>query len=145
MSILRTLPFSLCESGPEEIDCVGNYYLQVLAPNPSQLPLSTLYFLDSHGQVPNKIFSPDYSPITESQIDWFVNTSQALRSARVENNIDKGYHLSLAFLHIPLPEFGPPSQSIQRSSDRTNREPQRQFPFLRRFGQGKNISIRLRA
>lgn len=106
MSILRTLPFSLCESGPDEIDGIGNFYLQILAPTPSQLPLSTLYFLDSHGQVPNKFSSPDYSPIKQSQNDWFVNTSQALRSAREETNNENRFHLSLAFLHIPLPEFG---------------------------------------
>ena len=72
---------------------------------PSKLPLLTLYFLDSHGQTPNKFFSPDYDPIKQSQIDWFVNTSQALRNAR-EKEDDGQFHLSLAFLHIPLPEFG---------------------------------------
>jgi hypothetical protein len=98
MSILQNLPFSLCESGPEQVDGIGNFYLQVLAPAPSQLPLSTLYFLDSHGQIPRTIFSPDYDPIKQSQIDWFTDTSQTLRD-------DNNNHLPLAFLHIPLPEF----------------------------------------
>lgn len=103
MSILQSLPFSLCESGPEEITGIGNFYLQILAPTPSQLPLSTLYFLDSHGQVPK---SHDYSHIEQNQIDWFVHTSQALRRAHEDNNYEHPVHLSLAFLHIPLPEFG---------------------------------------
>jgi len=83
MSILQNLPFSLCESGPEEVDGVGNFYLQVLAPAPSQRPLSTLYFLDSHGQIPSLIHNHDYDPVKQSQIDWIVNASQAQRSARV--------------------------------------------------------------
>lgn len=112
MSILQKLPFSLCEPGPEQIDGIGNYYLQVLAPAPSQLPLSTLYFLDSHGQVPSKILNPDYEHIKQSQIDWFVKASQAQRSARKKDGKDNRFHLSLAFLHIPLPEFGDPHLSI---------------------------------
>ena len=106
MSILQNLPFSLCESGPEQVDGIGNFYLQVLAPAPSQLPLSILYFLDSHGQIPSKIYNPDYDPIKQSQIDWFTNTSQAQRSAREKDDTNNRFHLSLAFLHIPLPEFG---------------------------------------
>jgi 3',5'-cyclic AMP phosphodiesterase CpdA len=101
MSILQNLPFSLCESGPEQVDGIGNFYLQVLAPAPSQLPLLTLYFLDSHGKIPRTIFNlfnPDYEPIKQSQIDWFTNTSQTLRD-------DNDNHLVLAFVHIPLPEF----------------------------------------
>ena len=113
MSILQNLPFSLCESGPEQVDGIGNFYLQVLAPAPSQLPLSTLYFLDSHGQIPSKIHNPDYDPIKPSQIKWFSNTSQAQRRAREKDGNDNHFHLSLAFLHIPLPEFGDPRLSIR--------------------------------
>lgn len=105
MSILQNLPFSLCESGPEEVDGIGNFYLQILAPVPSKLPLSTLYFLDSHGQIPSKTHNPDYDPIKQSQIDWFTNTSQAQQKAREQGGNDDHFHLSLAFLHIPLPEF----------------------------------------
>ena len=106
MSILQNLPFSLCEPGPEQVDGIGNFFLQILAPAPSQLPLSTLYFLDSHGQIPSLIHNPDYDPIKQSQIDWFINASQAQRSAREKDDNDNRIHLSLAFLHIPLPEFG---------------------------------------
>lgn len=102
MSILQNLPFSLCEPGPEQVDGVGNFHLQVLAPAPSQRLLSTLYFLDSHEQIPSKIRDPDYDPIKQSQIDWFMDTSQAQRERINKNN---GFHQSLAFLHIPLPEF----------------------------------------
>ncbi len=106
MSILQNLPYSLCEAGPEEVDGIGNFHLQVLAPAPSQLPLSTLYFLDSHGQIPSKIRNPDYEPIKQSQIDWFRDTVEAQQSARDKDDNDNHFHLSLAFLHIPVPEFG---------------------------------------
>ena len=102
MSLLQNLPFSLCEPGPKEIDGIGNFYLEVLAPEPSELPVSTLYFLDSHGQIPNKIHNPDYDPIKESQIDWLMETNQARRRMRDKDNNER-FHLSLAFIHIPLP------------------------------------------
>lgn len=119
MTILQNLPLSLCEPGPKDVDGIGNFSLQILATAPSQLPLSTLYFLDSHGQIQSKIRNPDYDPIQQSQIDWFLNTSQAHRSAR-KGNTDNRFHLSLAFLHIPLPEFNDQRLSI-RSGHR--REP----------------------
>ncbi|KAI9742475.1 MAG: purple acid phosphatase [Claussenomyces sp. TS43310] len=106
MSILQNLPFSLCKSGLEQVDGIGNFYLQVLAPAPSQFPLSTLYFLDSHGQIPRIIHNPDYDPIKQSQIDWFTNTSQAQRKAREKDNHNNPFYLPVAFQHIPIPEFG---------------------------------------
>lgn len=105
MSLLQDLPFSLCQSGPEEVEGVGNYYLQVFGHATSRLPLSTLYFLDSHGQIPSKVKDPDYDWIKQSQIDWFMFTSQALRTARVEDDGHNQFHSSLAFMHIPLPEY----------------------------------------
>ncbi|KAF2425363.1 Metallo-dependent phosphatase [Tothia fuscella] len=106
MSILQNLPFNLSEPGPEHVDGIGNFYLQVLAPTPLQCPLATLYFLDSHGQIPSSLHNPDYDPIKQSQIDWFVAASQAQRHVRKENAHGTRFHLTLAFLHIPLPEFG---------------------------------------
>ena len=106
MSLLQDLPFSLCEPGPEKVDGVGNYYLQIFAKSESLLPLSTLYFLDSHGQIPSKVKDPDYDWIKQSQIDWFTRTSQALRRTREKHDSNDHFHLSLAFMHIPLPEYG---------------------------------------
>lgn len=103
MSILEHLPFSLCEPGPKDVDGIGNFYLPILAPTPSRLSLATLYFLDSHGQIPSLMHNPDYEPIQESQIKWFKKSSQ---SAREKGGNGNHFHLSLAFLHIPLPEFG---------------------------------------
>ncbi|KAI8633324.1 Metallo-dependent phosphatase-like protein [Xylariaceae sp. FL1651] len=113
MSLLQNLPFSLCQPGPEHVDGVGNYFLQILAPEPSELPLSTLYFLDSHGQIPSKVKDPDYDWIQQTQIDWFTNTSRALRKAREKNDSLNRYHLSLVFMHIPLPEYADSDLTIR--------------------------------
>ena len=108
MSLLQDLPFSLSQPGPEDVDGVGNYHLQIFDDAEPQLPLSTLYFLDSHGQIPSEVKDPDYDYIQQSQIDWFTSTSQALRNKREkllhDRNNDR-FHLSLAFMHIPLPEY----------------------------------------
>lgn len=118
MSILQDLPFSLCEAGPEQVDGIGNYCLQVLAPTPSKRPMSTLYFLDSHGQIPSENRDPDYEPSTQSQIDWFTDMSQAHREAREKEDGSSGGHLSLVFLHIPFPEFGDPNLHISNGHRR---------------------------
>ena len=70
--------------------------------------------------ISSKINNPDYEPIKQSQIDWFTETSQAQRSAREKDDNHHRFHLSLAFQHIPLPEFGDPYLSI---CDGHRREP----------------------
>ncbi|ETS80399.1 hypothetical protein PFICI_07928 [Pestalotiopsis fici W106-1] len=120
MSILQDLPFSLCEPGPEHVDGIGNFCLKILAPAPSRCPLSTLYFLDSHGQIPSEIHNPDYEPIAQNQIDWFTDISKTQRTAREKDSGNSGFYPSLVFLHIPLPEFGDPHLLV---SNGRRREP----------------------
>jgi len=103
MSILQTLPFNQSESGPEQVEGVGNFCLKILGPGSSNASLSTLYFLDSHGQIPSKIRNPDYDPIKQSQIDWFTKSAQ--QNMRERDDDVRHTHLSLVFQHIPLPEF----------------------------------------
>ena len=106
MALLQKLPHSLCQAGPADIDGVGNYYLQILdQPSPRHSVLD-LYLLDSHEQIPSDIQDPDYDPIKISQIEWFKDKSRALRKERERNETPGRFHASLAFLHIPLPEFG---------------------------------------
>ncbi|KAF5006528.1 hypothetical protein FDECE_7096 [Fusarium decemcellulare] len=101
MSILQNLPLSFCDSGPEHVDGIGNFHIEVLAPKPSQFPLFTLYFLDSHGGIPDG----GYDHIKQSQIDWFTDTSQAQREACVNSGNDDYSNISMVFQHIPIPEF----------------------------------------
>ena len=48
---------------------------------------------------------PDYGRITQSQTDWFTRSSRALRDARDKDFNGSRPHLSLDFMHIPLPEY----------------------------------------
>ncbi|TRX95863.1 hypothetical protein FHL15_003417 [Xylaria flabelliformis] len=106
MSLLESLPYSLCQPGPEKVDGEGNYYLQVFSEAPSELPLSTLFFLDSHGQISRTLPFLGYEWIKQSQIDWFIETSQTLRKQRENYEGHSRHHLSLTFQHIPVPEYG---------------------------------------
>ncbi|KAF2667406.1 Metallo-dependent phosphatase [Microthyrium microscopicum] len=114
MALLQKLPFSLAQPGPHEVDGAGNYYLVIYDHTTSSIPVSTLYFLDSHGQIPSNIKDPDYEAIKPTQIEWFTKTSQSLRKKREEQDSHNSpaYHLSLAFWHIPLPEYTDPNLSI---------------------------------
>lgn len=106
MELLRSLPHSHCQLGPEQVDGVGNYYLEIFNRELPDVPLMTVFLLDSHGQISSEVRNPDYEPIKQSQIDWFTNTSQELREQRASGKTPDRFHPSLAFLHIPLPEFG---------------------------------------
>lgn len=106
MSLLQNMPFSLCQSGPQWVEGRGNYYFQVFGTAKAKVPLMTLYFLDSHGQIASKVKDPDYDWIKQSQIDWFTCTSQELRKARERLDSQNHSHYSLTFMHIPLLEYG---------------------------------------
>lgn len=98
MALLQSLPFCVSQPGPEEIDGVGNYHLEIAHASSQFFPL-TLFFLDSHNRLPVK--GEVYDWIKQSQIDWFKATSQKLRKT---HSLSEDL-LSLAFIHIPLPEY----------------------------------------
>lgn len=107
MSILQDLPYSLCQTGPENVDGIGNYYLTILAGcssdgSDSEAAVATLHLVDSHGQIPSDIKDPDYDPIKQGQIDWLTHTSLSLRKTREDytkgggdRHVDGHTHLSL--------------------------------------------------
>ena len=78
--LMRALPYSLIEAGPEDVHGTGNYVLAVRSPDPSRTQLLTLYFLDSgsysagiwdwFGFIPT-----EYDYLRQSQIDWFLQES----------------------------------------------------------------------
>ncbi len=89
---------SIAESGPEEVDGVGNFVVQVFDSSGETSALA-LFFLDSgsYSELPTV---PGYDWIHQSQIDWFGSQARRIQ----ENN--GGVPLpSLAFFHIPLPEY----------------------------------------
>ncbi|KAK3675371.1 hypothetical protein LTR78_004881 [Recurvomyces mirabilis] len=103
MDLLQTLPYSLSRPGPEEVDGVGNYHLEILAPSPSQHSALTLYLLDTHSGSPDEKKYKGYDWLKPSQIAWFKRTAQSLRKEHAKYS---HFHLDMAFIHIPLPEYG---------------------------------------
>ncbi|KZL82365.1 calcineurin-like phosphoesterase [Colletotrichum incanum] len=102
MQILESLPYSLAKAGPEDIDGVGNYYVEVLARGKSDHSALTLYMLDSHAYSPDERKYHGYDWIKQNQIDWFKKTSTSLKKTHKEYS---KLHMDLAFIHIPLPEY----------------------------------------
>lgn len=102
MDLMHTLPYSLAEAGPESIDGVGNYVVEVLAPGQSHHSALTLYLLDSHSYSPDERKFKGYDWIKDNQIKWFKDTAASLKHAHARYT---KIHLSMAFIHIPIPEY----------------------------------------
>ena len=103
MALIETLPYSLSKAGPEEIDGVGNYVVEVLARGSSTHSALTLYFLDTHAYSPNEQMFKGYDWLKKNQIDWFKEKAEGLKAAHAKYS---HHHMDLAFIHIPLPEYG---------------------------------------
>ena len=102
MSIIEQLPYSLSAAGPDDIEGVGNYFVEVLARGSSAHSALTIYLLDSHSYSPDERQWKGYDWIKKNQIDWFTQTSEGLKKKH------KSYshiHMDIAFIHIPLPEY----------------------------------------
>lgn len=113
MDLIESLPYSLSQAGPSEIDGVGNYYVEVLAPGSSSHSALTIYLLDSHSYSPDENKYKGYDWIKKNQIDWFKETAQGLKKA---HDGYKHIHMNLAFIHIPLPEYA--ISSLSRKGER---------------------------
>ncbi|KAJ4286717.1 hypothetical protein N0V90_012969 [Kalmusia sp. IMI 367209] len=103
MQLYESLPYSLSEAGPTAIDGVGNYYVEVLAHGANKHSALTLYFLDTHSYSPDKEKSKRYDWIKQNQIDWFKKITESLKESHSKYT---HIHLDMAFIHIPLPEYG---------------------------------------
>ncbi|PBP24311.1 calcineurin-like phosphoesterase [Diplocarpon rosae] len=102
MTLIESLPYSLSIAGPEGIDGVGNYVVEVLAQGGSKHSALTIYLLDTHAYSPDERNFKGYDWLKKNQIDWFKDTAQGLKKKHA------GYthiHMNLAFIHIPLPEY----------------------------------------
>lgn len=100
MDILESLPYSLSEAGPADLDGVGNYVVEVLGHTSSHAALS-LYLLDTHSYSPDKKM-PGYDWLKPNQIEWFKSTAQRLKKPHSEYT---HIHMDLAFIHVPLTEY----------------------------------------
>lgn len=101
MAYMETLPYSLASAGPEDVDGVGNYWLQILAPK-SDNPAVTLYFLDTHAKHPNQKLFPGYDWVKESQLEWLETQHHEIEPKQKKYT---HIHMSMAFFHIPTTEY----------------------------------------
>jgi hypothetical protein len=104
MSLYESLPYSLSEAGPNTIDGVGNYYVEVQAHSSKHSAL-TLYLLDTHSYSPDEANYRGYDWIKLNQINWFKASADGLKDAHSHYTHK---HLNMAFIHIPLPEYTNP-------------------------------------
>ncbi len=105
MALIETLPYSLSKAGPENIDGVGNYVIEVLARGSSSHSALTLYLLDTHAYSPDERKYKGYDWIKQNQINWFRTTAEGLKRSHSEYT---HMHMDVAFIHIPLPEYRNP-------------------------------------
>lgn len=90
--------YTLAQKGPEQIHGTGNYNLPILSSSSDQAA-AILYCLDS-GDYPANPHIAGYDWIKHDQIQWYINESNQWKE-RLNGTILP----SLAFFHIPLPEY----------------------------------------
>lgn len=94
--VLLEYNLSLAEKGPSEISGVGNYILKI-ASSASEDIKSLMYFFDSGDYAPKEIGG--YGWIKQDQVNWYAKASKRFTQ-------EYGKTLpSLAFFHIPIPEY----------------------------------------
>lgn len=102
----ESLPYSLFQISPRDTKDndfgVGNYYHQVIDPGTGKAA-ATLYFLDSHKYSTTGKVYPGYDWIKEAQWNYFRETYDNQIAPSISPSTQN--HLSLAFFHIPLPEY----------------------------------------
>lgn len=101
MNLASGLPFSVAGVGPEEVDGFGNYAITIEGSR-SKDAAAAFYFLDSHSRSKNQKVNPGYDWFKDSQINWVGMEAESIFASSHKN---KDQLLSMAFFHIPLPEF----------------------------------------
>jgi hypothetical protein len=99
MNTIEGLPYNLTENGPENISGNGNYIIDIQS---SDLPKTAalIYCFDSHSGIDPVTVYGNYDWIKFDQIEWYRNQSI------IYTRLNGGKPLpSLAFFHIPLPEY----------------------------------------
>lgn len=95
-NILSEGEYSVFKYGPSNIKGIGNYVINI---NNDDKIAWSLFMLDSNDYTDDKLISSNYDYIHQDQIDWYtwnVNKLKAINSDKLN---------SLAFFHIPLPEY----------------------------------------
>ncbi|KAG7665391.1 DCR2 [[Candida] subhashii] len=101
MALSVDLPYSVSAVGPVEIDGVGNYVVTVEGKSSKETALA-FYFLDTHKYSPNNKVFPGYDWIKDNQLNFVLEEYASLKSS-IESYGKTS--MSMAFFHIPLPEY----------------------------------------
>lgn len=94
------LPHAMVAKGPEEVDGFGNYGIRVRSSKALKKLAAALYFLDSHSYSTQPKIAGGYDWFKDSQMWWLEQKAAAMAEQMVKEN-----RLSMAFFHIPIPEF----------------------------------------
>lgn len=99
MQLASSLPYSVAGVGPEAVDGFGNYVITI-GSRKGRGDAAAFYFLDSHSYSKQPKTNPGYDWFKQSQINWVGMESESILAHK-----NKGEVLSMAFFHIPIPEF----------------------------------------
>lgn len=94
------LPYSMAAKGPDEVDGFGNYGIPVRSSKLLKKFAAALYFLDSHSYSTQPKIAGGYDWFKDSQMWWLEQEAGGMAEQMVKEN-----RLSMAFFHIPIPEF----------------------------------------
>lgn len=98
MTLAQSLPYSLTQTGPRDVEGVGNYVVTATL-NGSDKNALALFFLDTHKYSPSPRFSRGYDWIRHLQLEFVEHQAAELLETLVD------HPLAMAFIHIPLPEY----------------------------------------
>lgn len=121
--VLIQSEYCLFKAGPENINGSGNYTVNIV--NDKKMIIQTLFFLDSGDyirkyDIDNNDFIPasaisaymNYGSIYPNQIEWYENTIKDIARCNRRKTVP-----SMAFFHIPLPEYKTVWKLYQEESD----------------------------
>ncbi|SGZ51256.1 CIC11C00000005977 [Sungouiella intermedia] len=99
MQLASSLPYSVASVGPDAVDGYGNYAVTVDG-SKNRGVSAAFYFLDSHSRSKQPKTNPGYDWFKESQIAWVGMEAESLLAHKNKKEL-----LSMAFFHIPIPEY----------------------------------------
>lgn len=98
-SIIDTLTYFVGENGPKDIEGAGNYVLPVMDSKLKQVK-ALLYGIDTNNQPKDPKYG-HYDWVHFNQIEWYRKQSKSYTHSQGNKSLP-----ALAFLHIPLSEYG---------------------------------------
>lgn len=98
--LLLQQPHFIGEKGPEELTGIGNFALEVKASDGSDKTQAVMYCFDSGNISSSREDYGYYYWLEADQIDWYKARSREYKAANGNKPVP-----SVAFFHIPLPEY----------------------------------------